>query len=126
MINRETLGSMISAYSEDKEMLDIIFNALKHFEEYHQVIYEMETKMLVYSYDSMDKDDYQSMVTEADKLRTMKHNAVISSVSMLNKIAEKEKLPPFYDGIVSKERPYRRQVANAVLDFAEEIIKNRR
>ena len=31
-----------------------------------------------------------------------------------------------YAGTVSKERPYRREVANAVLDYLQSVIENRR
>lgn len=35
-------------------------------------------------------------------------------------------LEPIYAGTVSKERPYRREVANAVLDYLQSVIENRR
>lgn len=37
----------------------------------------------------------------------------------------KNTLPPFYDGKVSQDRPYRREVANGVLQYVEKIVKNR-
>ena len=59
-------------------------------------------------------------------MRTVIHNSVIANVNLLNRLAEKNGLHPVYDGIVSEERPYRREIANAVLDYVESIIKNRR
>lgn len=40
-------------------------------------------------------------------------------------MADKAGLDPVYDGVVSKERPYRREVANAVFEYIESIINSR-
>lgn len=125
-INAETILKLSSLYAEDTELLDILCSSLKSFEEYHSVIFDMETWIKVYSYKSVDKEEYQSKVTEMDRRRTMCHNSVLSSVNILNRLAAKENLPLVYDGVVSEERPYRREVANAVLEYVENIIKNRR
>jgi hypothetical protein len=61
-----------------------------------------------------------------DKRRTMCHNSVLSSINILNRLATKENLSPLYDGTVSEERPYRTEVADAVLEYIEDIIKKRR
>lgn len=126
MINAETISKLISIYAEDTEFLDILHSSLKSFEEYHSAIYEMETWMRIYSYNSVDKEEYQSRVADMDKCRTACHNSVLISVNVLNRLAVKENLPLVYEGIVSEERPYRREVANAVLAYVENIIKNRR
>ena len=125
-INNETITKLITTCQEDKDMLDILYSSLKSFEEYHSVIFDMETWMKVFSYKSVEKEDYQSKVTDMDRRRTMCHNSVLSSVNILNRLAVKENLPLVYDGVVSEERPYRREVANAVLEYVENIIKNRR
>lgn len=125
-INNETITKLITTCQEDKDMLDILYSSLKSFEEYHSVIFDMETWMKVFSYKSIDKEEYQSKVTDMDRRRTMCHNSVLSSVNILNRLATKENMPLVYDGIVSEERPYRREVANAVLEYVENIIKNRR
>ena len=125
-INNETITKLITACHEDKDMLDILYSSLKSFEEYHSVIFDMETWMKVFSYKSIDKEEYQSKVTDMDRRRTMCHNSVLSSVNILNRFAAKENLPLVYDGVVSEERPYRREVANAVLEYVENIVKNRR
>ena len=125
-INYETITKLITIGQEDYDVLDIVYSALRSFEEYHSAIFDMETWMKVYSYKSVDKEEYKSKVTEMDRRRTMCHNSVLSSVNILNRLATKENLPLVYDGVVSEERPYRREVANAVLEYVENIIKNRR
>ena len=75
---------------------------------------------------SVSGDEYKENVSKLDKGRTNEHNSVLGNVNLLNRLAEKNGLPLVYDGIVSHDRPYRREVANAVLHYVEEIITNRR
>ena len=128
MFNCETLNKLISLYqiNGDDYGLDLICDELETFEEYHSAIYSMETKLKIKSPKSMEREDYQFMVESLDKKRTMLHNRVLIAVNVLNRMAAKEGLEPVYDGIVSEERPYRREVANAVLDYVESVIKSRR
>jgi len=49
----------------------------------------------------------------------------LGNVNVLNRLAEKNTLPPFYDGKVSQDRPYHREVANGVLQYVEKIAENR-
>lgn len=128
MFNCEVLSKLISIYQSkgDDYGLDLICDELETFEEYHSAIYSMETKLKIKSLKSMEREDYQFMVESLDKKRTMLHNRVLIAVNVLNRMAAKEGLEPVYDGIVSEERPYRREVANAVLDYVESVIKSRR
>jgi len=126
MINEDTIIKLSNLYSEDKTMLDLVYEQVDSFEEYHKAIYAMESKMKIYSFKAMEKEDYQEMVMSLDKQRTMRHNSVITSVNILNRLAQKEGLPLVYNGIVSEERPYRRELADAVLNYIEKVIKNRR
>ena len=126
MINTETLKKLIQTYSDNKEILDIIFDALWSFEEYHSGIAKMELSCLTYTAKAMDRSDYQYMVKDLDEKRTMLHNCVLSSVNLLNRLADKEGLDPVYAGTVSKDHPYRREVADAVLEYIEQIIKDRK
>jgi hypothetical protein len=64
-INETTLNELITRYSEDKEILDIIYNTLTAVEEYHSAILKMEAWTKVYSYKSVDKDEYQQNVTDS-------------------------------------------------------------
>ena len=73
----------------------------------------------------MDRETYREEIPYLDGIRTAKHNAVISNVKLLNRLAEQVGLEPFYTGTVSEERPYRTELADAVLLFVREIIENR-
>lgn len=125
MIRTDTINKLIEIYKGDKKFLDIIERSISTFEEYHNTIFKMELWMKIYS-KSVTGEEYKDNVSKLDKMRTVNHNSVIANVNLLNRLAEKNGLQPVYDGIVSEERPYRREIANAVLDYVESIIKNRR
>lgn len=125
MICKETIEKLLEIYRDDDKILKIIERSITSFEEYHSEIFKMELWMKVYAR-SVTSDEYRENVSKLDKSRTMLHNSVLGNVNLLNRLAEKNKLAPVYDGIVSYERPYRREVANAVLEYVENIIKNRR
>lgn len=123
--NGETIKKLILAFRDDSEMLELLEDALHSFQEYHAAIYTLELKKQLYAGGGMEADAYRAMVTELDRSRTSHHNAVLVQVNVLNRMAKSQNLPPFYDGVVSEERPWRREVANAVLEYVEEVILNR-
>ena len=124
--NTQALEKIIQNNRDDKDTLDIILRVLKSFEEYHSRIVEMELMLQIYSSGVLDREDYQNMVMELDKRRTMSHDSVLTGINVLNRIAEKQSIEQIYSGTVCKERPYRREVADAVLDYIQTIIDDRR
>lgn len=124
-VHAETLQKLFVAFRDDPETLEYIDSALMTFESYHRAIYELEIRRRLYSGGAMEGEEYREMVTRLDRTRTIDHNALLTQVNILNRLAAEADLPPFYEGIVSKERPYRREVANAVLDYVQKIIVER-
>ena len=124
-VNTETIQKLFVAFRDDQETLETIESALMTFEGYHRAIYELEVKRRLYSDGAMEGEAYREMITRLDKTRTINHNALLTQVNILNRIAAEVNLPPFYEGVVSEERPYRREVANAVLDYVHQVILNR-
>ena len=124
-VNEEMLNKIIRHYRDDESDMEMITRALECFEEYHRAIYRLEITRRLHSCGAIESDRYRSETVERDRSRTLKHNAVIAQVNYLNRLAEEAGLPLFYEGIVSEERPYRREVAAAVLEFVEETIRNR-
>ena len=123
-INRQALDRLIENSKEDAELLEAVEDALKSFEDYHAAIYSMETRKKILR-GTVETQRYQEEVTSMDRKRTDCHNAVLANVSMLNRMAAMINLPPIYDGTISREQPYRRQVADAVLQYVQEIILER-
>ena len=125
MLNSETINRLIQIYSDDSMVMDTIENTIMEFEEYHYAIYKLEHFMRFKDKD-MDPAEYRDKVTELDNNRTRKHNSILTGMKIINRLAEQNNLSLVYDGVVSEERPYRREVANSVLDYVEDVIKNRR
>lgn len=122
----ENLQSLIRASKGDKELLRNISNCLKSFEDYHQAIFSMESWLKVYDYGTLERVEYQDTLQSMDRARTACHNALLAKVNMLNRMAEKVGVGPIYSGTVSEEMPYRRQVADAVLEYVEGVVSSRR
>ena len=122
----ENLESLIKASKNDKDLLEFIASCLKSFEDYHRAIYDMETWLKLYDCNALGREEYQDALTSYDKARTTRHDTLLGSVNGLNRAAQKAGIGLIYSGVVSKERPYRREVANAALDFVEMVIKERR
>lgn len=121
----EVLEKLVAAYRDDPEALEMIQECLRSFSAYHAAIVDMEVWLKLYNYSNTDRADYQDTKSRLDKARTISHDAVLIQVGILNRLAAQKELEPVYDGTVSKERPYRRQVANAVLAYLETVITKR-
>lgn len=124
-LNAETIMKLLSAFSGDHEMIEMIENALLVFENYHKAIFDLEIRRKLYACGAMDAGEYREQIPKLDKTRTITHNAVLAQVRLLNRMAASQNLPPVYDGPVSEEKPVRREVADAVLDYVRQIILDR-
>ena len=125
MLNKDTIQDLIYAYRDDGEMLEFIEEAILSFEKYHSAIIALEAKQRLYRAGAMSGDAYREIVPQMDAVRTACHNTVLSNVSALNRMAEQEGLPAVYDGVISKEQPHRRQVADAVMEYLRWMIEER-
>ena len=124
VVHSDLLSRLIDAYRDDLEALDMIRDAVKAFEHYHSAVIEEQMFPIIYGCAS-DASDNQERRMELDKRRTTFHNSVIAYVRILNRMSSSVGLPPIYEGIVSEERHYRRQVADAVFSFLAAIIDER-
>ena len=125
MLNREVLDKLIAYYKDDLETLDFIRMCLDSFEEYHRAVFDDQMFRIVYGVGTLDADEYKERRSAVDRTRTTHHNSVIMNVGVLNRMAAEIGLDPLYDGVVSEERPYRREVANAVFAYVETVINER-
>ena len=124
-VNVDTISALVERNKNDKELLDFIYGILMDFEAYHRAVFEMECKAMLFNRGALAHEEYQDMITTADKSRTTAHNNLLGMVNALNRLAAQNGLLPFYDGTVSEERPYRREVATAVFDYIQSIIESR-
>lgn len=124
MINGEVISKLYNVCSDGME-LEMIQSCVRSFHEYHMIIYHMET-FLRFKDKDMSVADYQYTLTNYDTRRTTCHNIVIQNIGILNRMAKRYGLDPVYSGIVSTERPHRRVLANEVLEYVEQIVKDRK
>jgi len=124
-LDAEVIDALLARYSDDEDAMDMIVDALEAFEEYHRAIYALELTRRMWSAKAIDAERYRAETAARDRTRTLGHNAVLVRMNGLNRLAEEAGLSPVYDGVVSKERPYRRQAADAVLAFVEDVIRGR-
>ena len=124
-INAESIRALLSLYRDDPEMTETVEHALVSFETYHKAIYDLEIKKRMHACGAMDSETYRELIPALDKTRTFAHNALLTDVNLLNRMAAAAGIPPVYEGTVSEERPYRREVADAVLAFVRQIIVDR-
>lgn len=125
-VSCENLQALIQASKEDGELLQYIMDCLKSFEDYHQAIFSMEAWLKIYSYEVLEREEYQDSLLSLDRLRTVCHNSVLDKINILNRMAAKADIELIYSGTVSGEMPYRREVADAVLSFVESCVLSRR
>ena len=124
-VNPDVIKALLSTNANDQELIELILDCLESFESYHKSIYTMELQRRLYLYGAMDSDTYREKIPYLDQVRSANHNSVINNVRILNRLAEQAHLAHFYDGIVSEERPYRTELADAILDFVRDIIDSR-
>ncbi|MDD4096467.1 MAG: DUF3232 domain-containing protein, partial [Oscillospiraceae bacterium] len=105
----------------DPSIANFIQDQLLTFPAYASAIYQSEIYLAVIGKDSGDINEAERL----DKKRTHAHNAVIASLDALNQLCEKNGIPPVYDGTVSESRPFRVEIADAVLAYIYEVIDKR-
>ena len=125
-INVENLNKLFVTAQDDLEMLSFLYDCLQSFADYHRAIFEAESWRRLYNNKNTSSDEYREKIKLFEDNRTSCHNAVLSYMNALNRIAGSNNIPAIYDGTISKEVPFRRQVADAVLAYVESIIRNRR
>lgn len=123
MVSVESVNALLAAADEEEK--EMIRDCLQSFGQYHEAVYRHELVKLLGSGVYADPNEYRKAVTDADRTRTACHNAVITHVRILNRMCVSHELAQFYDGVVSEERPYRREVANAVFEYVEHLIHAR-
>lgn len=124
-VNSDVISRLIAIHKDDPDIIEIIVEALESFEKYHQAIYRLEIRRKLYACGAMSAETYRETVPELDSVRSGNHNALLSEVNLLNRLAKQDGFPPFYEGEVSKELPVRTWVADAVLEYVQQVINDR-
>lgn len=117
----EVIGGKVKRADVDPEELDYVRNALKGFLNYVDTVDMGETQLkIVYArYDGEELRDY---VTVIDKTRNIAHEAAISYVNIINRIAGFHDVGKIFEGDVQD----RLAVADFCLDVTVQLFKNRK
>lgn len=121
----QTFHALLAGAQDDPELLEFFSDCLASFRAYQSAIVEMEGWMKLYRPKTLGVQAYQDRCTELDAARTRCHNAVLANIGALNRMAAAQGLEPVYDGTVSEDQPYRRQVADAVLAYLHTLLTER-
>lgn len=124
-INGAAILSLSTHTQEDPLLRRQLQRTLQSFVEYHNAIYAMETWLLLKPSSYMDGAEYRFLYEEMDKRRTATHDAAIDNVIVLNRMALAAEHTLIYPEPVSRERPFRRYLADAVLDYVQDIVAHR-
>ncbi|MBE6648333.1 MAG: DUF3232 domain-containing protein [Ruminococcaceae bacterium] len=125
MINESSIISLIESIGTDADLISLLDDCIASFEKYHEAVYKLEMYKKIHGRNVKNGEIYRDTVMELDRNRTVCHNSLIANMSIINRLAEMNSIPPVYDGIVSEERPHRRILANEVFEYVEKVIKNR-
>ena len=125
-MNELAMRALLDACKEQTDLVDLASDILKDFENYHKAIIDLEIYAALHNYDNTDRDKFREKHEQLDATRSRYHETILEDMRVLNRLADSMGLQPVYDGIVSSERPYRRQVADAVLEYLQKLIAERR
>jgi hypothetical protein len=124
-INSDSIRLLREKLKDDATAMQMLQDCLLSFMEYGSRIYRLEIYRLLFNYDNKNNEAFRQELMSLDRSRTMGHDSVISNLDILNRFCDRNGIPPVYDEIISTERPYRVEIADAVLAYAAQIIEAR-
>lgn len=108
--------------NEDREFqIEMLENLAVECADYISAVANMENSINVARF-RLDGEDYRDLIVNLDKSRSRKHNVVISSVKVLNKLCFMHDLDKIYKGDVES----RIEIAEFAKDYIDELWKERR
>ena len=119
---KEQIGTIIGKLSteNDQDSVQLVDEMLKNCMAYVQKVYALEVYILTKT--EGDPDEYRQTVSNMDHTRSVTHNALISSVKIVNRIFDRAGLPPIFTGDTEK----RIEVANFAMEIVSELFSLRR
>ena len=118
---KKKLSDLVSAYNNDKDILDLICSSVRACQKYITVVCELELALLTAKH-VMDADEYREAVSDLDKKRSLAHNNLISEVGILCRLGVKAGQKPIFEGNIEG----RIAVAEFAKDLVAEIFESRR
>lgn len=107
------LDKLIQTLSNDKVFVELIQQMIIDATRYIQSVIEHESQKNTGRY-ILDPDEYRQHIADLDKSRSTRHNSLIASVAVVNRLCTKSGFDPIYKG-----NPEDRV---AIGDFAFELV----
>lgn len=77
---------------------DLVERGLRHYAEYVNCVYNMETRIAIARFHANDVEEYQNVVRGMDESRRIAHEAAIASVNIIDRLCDKFGVEPIYGG----------------------------
>ena len=117
---KEKYINLINAWGDDEEAVDLIQTTVLAFPGYVAAVYEMETKLPYLSH-HVKGEEYKERYSALDQERSRRHEAAISGVKTLNRLAGLVGVEPLFTG----DPGDRLQVAAFCIAMVDEIFHKR-
>lgn len=117
---KEKFLSLVSAYKDDEDVLDIVKNDIQAVGEYVNAVYMMETTIPILR-TRFDGQKLRDRIEKLDSNRRFCHDRAIMGVKRLNRFAKMEGLEPIFSG----DTDDRYQIADFCRDTMVEIFDGR-
>ena len=104
-----------------REDLDTVEKAMQAFHNYVNTVVDGEMKLLIQG-SSLEGQEYRDAITQYDGDRHSAHEKAIGDAKLVNRLAAREGLPPFFTG----DDAQRHQVADFCLELDQYFFQNRR
>lgn len=124
-ISKDSINQLIEVCNDKRVDLEIVFDALCSFENYHQAVIRETGFHKVFLSNGAVSQDLQEGYSQYDKSRSIAHNAAIVYLQLLNGLSVFYKTPQIYAGSVSEEHPHRRDIGDAIIGYLHELAESR-
>lgn len=112
---KEKIGILAEKTGNDPDVLALIQEMVDACANYVDTVVNMENIITVYRFKANDPSDYRAMVQRLDQTRRLAHNALISLVRAVDRLAKINNAEPVYGGH-DEDRTAIAEFAKAVVD----------
>lgn len=121
-IDQTSISQLEKRFAAESNAEDAAYltETLLSFSKYASAIYELEVYMLINGKEA-NPDEHKRL----DDKRSHAHDSVISHLEGLAGFCRIYDIPPVYSGALSRERPYRVDIADAVLAYVNDVLEKR-
>lgn len=105
---------------DDADMLSIVHDLVENSHRYITAVVNMENSITTMRF-RLDGEDYRQYMQNLDTARRIVHNALISSVKIVNRLCNEEKIELIYEGDITD----RFKVGSLAMEIVDDYFKNR-